>query len=270
MQKVNNVLITCDYSFECTAWVEFRVTKYGFSIWAGGEDVPSNSKTRLRVASVKEPYSWRTAARELLALTDGAMYGDYRSDTYINGETGFRADILTICWMREDGISDDTKSFLIGLNEESLILLENYFGSLISDEALNIFERYIEISWWADPFKCWEINLPTNPDFNFEELVDYLELDNELILNLKEKKLLPYKDGLAKIYGLWNEHHAIKAIPYAFKENSYASYIGPRMQNAKRKSQNARLSKNLESFVLTHERLPVDDEVKSIFKKLKE
>lgn len=117
-------------SFAATAdfahiWIGFRSTSYGFSIWAGDENF------RLRVAAINCPYYWRTVAIRLLDLEQA--YADEESlyDIIVTGESGWRADLLALCWVQQDKISNETKKFLLGLDDKVLERLANNLGSLI-------------------------------------------------------------------------------------------------------------------------------------------
>lgn len=258
MESFQNVSMHLQYwsapGQEWSAWVEFKTTKYGFSVWVGGDD-ESNGKSRQRIAGVKELYSWRVAALQLLSMSEGHIYGDFRSDDiYVNGEDGYSKAILILCWMQDDNISTEIKEFLINLNDVSLQKIESIFNNLISDEAIDALGRYVDLCK-IDPFLCWTSIFQKDEDFSFERLISRLEEKNneDLLTALKEKetKVQPYQSEISKIYKRWED------------ENN--SLLSSQWAAIARGNQKRKLIGLLENFILLNARVPQNDEIMDIF-----
>lgn len=260
MNNQKNVSLYCEdlFSFSggWTAWVEFRVTRYGFSIWVGGED-GMNGKVNKRASAVKKPYSWRTAAQELLKLEEGGIFGDFRENIQVIGEEGWQAEILTLCWMQEDEIDRSVKEFLVGLNESNLEILAIDLGSFLTDTSLSLLSRCVDVDC-LDPKVLWEKLFSDTADFSLEMLVNRLEQEHEENIRAaaasRNAKLAPFKESIDKIM---SESFNFFGNPNSWAENIL---VGFRTRN---------LRAYVERMALEFGRIPTEDEVQMACSEIK-
>lgn len=253
MNDQQNVSLYCEdlFSFSggWTAWIEFRITKYGFSVWVGGED-GMNGKVNKRASAVKRPYSWRTAAQELLTLEEGGIFGDFRNDIQVMGEAGWQAEILTLCWMQEDEIDRSVKDFLVGLDESNLELLANDLKSFLSDASLSLLGRCVEVDC-LDPKELWNKLFPHTADFSLETLVAQLEQEHEANIQAaassRNAKLAPFKESIDQIM---SESFNLFGKPNSWAENIIVGFRARKLRAF------------VEKMVLEYARVPTDGEVK--------
>lgn len=230
-------------------WIGFRSTRYGFSIWAGDD------KVRLRVAAINSQYSWRLAAISLLDLEQAHADGETLYDIIVTGESGWRAELLALCWVQHDQISTEIKRFLLGLDDNTLERLANNLGSLTSKNSLDLLLRYIELES-INPLECWSKTFPENPKFYLNKLVSHLEKKAKekykLSENARNVALAAFRAAIDKII--------------QDNRTAWQSYglMGAWATNTRRNT----LKLRLEEFVISNSRLPNDTEILQIMEHL--
>ena len=161
------------------AWVGFRPTQDGFSIWAGTSD-PDVGPSRKKIGHRKDALNWRSACRSLLEAEEGRLYGDFRSDwgLRVSGASAQEPELLALCWMTEDDISTDVKEFLISLPSEDLEwLIKALGGKLTSDASLRLIGDYLEFDE-ESPRARWAEYFPEQKKVDFRSLVLRVEQEH--------------------------------------------------------------------------------------------
>lgn len=181
MAKLNpfQIRLSCTYSAmpgeEWSAWVGFRPTRSGFSVWVVGDSSADGSSYRQLACKSKAKLNWSSACRAMLSISEGRLSGDFRRDVVVEGESGARAEVLAICWADEDEISDAVKEFLACSSESDVEWLQSALkGALTSDDSLALIGRYLDFDA-GSPLKCWIHLFPDRMAADFVELVEVLE-----------------------------------------------------------------------------------------------
>jgi hypothetical protein len=232
-------------------WIGFRPTKYGFSIWAGDDNEILRDKIRFRVNSIKTPYNWRSAALSLIGLNQAFADEESLEDIKVTGEIGWRAELLALCWVQQDLIRDETKKFLINLDEKTLDQLAKDLGSLISKRSIFLLSRYFELAS-LDPLECWSKAFPENSGFSFKKLV--LHLGKQARENTKAAEKVRYA-ALAPFRVAINQ--IIQENRNVWERFGNGGGMGTSINYEKFVS-------CLEDFVLDHQRLPNNQEMTDI------
>lgn len=175
------ITLSCAYShspgYDWSAKIGFRPTRYGFSMWSIGSGDEGDDDVTSRVGQSREKLSWRTACQLLLKQDGNMLGGDLRDEVEVSGADGWRAELLVICWMRDDEILPELKLFLVSLPDDELQwLVEALDGTLTSDSSLSLLSRYLAIaSIYGTPRAHWDGTMFGDSSGNFGVLVKHIE-----------------------------------------------------------------------------------------------
>ncbi len=96
-------------------------------------------KYRKCVAKRTVELTWQRAGEEILAMEEGSIFGDFRREVEVSGTDRLQGEILALCWMKEDGLTFQDKSFLLRLSDEDIgWLFAALDSSLLDDESLEL------------------------------------------------------------------------------------------------------------------------------------
>lgn len=142
--------LTCEVSAapccSCDAWIEFRSTTRGVSVWGGQDD--GSTKYREKLGTISGQFEPRSAGQFLLSMDHGYLTEDLRRNIVSIGVSGWAKNILTLCWIREvDQISTplyEAREFLLQQDEWSLQYLFDQLGDLDTDASLKLIANLAE------------------------------------------------------------------------------------------------------------------------------
>jgi hypothetical protein len=141
------------------AYIEFRPTRRGFSVWANPPDPNdwSGRETRMRkMAASNARLTWRAAAEWLLASDDTQANRVFINPMTIDydGVADWQGDLLSLCWVgpEVDEAFPQERDWLLVQEDEDLEELHEGLGSLRSIDAL---QRVREITQ-DDPGEQWD------------------------------------------------------------------------------------------------------------------
>lgn len=175
------ITLSCDYSdspgYDWSAKIGFRPTRYGFSMWIIASEDEEDQEVTRRVGQARDKLSWRTACQLLLRQDGSTLGGDFRAAVEVSGADGWQAELLVICWMREDDILPELKLFLVSLPDDELQwLVEALTGTLTSDSSLSLLNRYLDFaSIYGTPRAHWDTTMSGDSSGNFGSLVEHVE-----------------------------------------------------------------------------------------------
>lgn len=241
------ITLSCWYSpcpgGDWSASVGFRPTRKGFSVWVWGDGGLLGIKYRKCVARRTAVLTWQRAGEELLAMEEGSIFGDFRREVEVSGTDRLEGEILALCWMKEDDLPIQDKSFLLGLSDEDIgWLFAALDSSLLDDESLELLSRYTELET-RSPRLVWNGLLLTEDKPCLRVLVGRLAHD-------REAALVPYAESLRDIV-------EAKSIQLG-DPTTYAA-------GTARMALMRTFRERLESFVLERGRLPDAGEVGALW-----
>jgi len=259
-----DLFLSCTYSGfpgdEWDAWVGFEQTKEGFSVWAGGSNPDGDGPSSGNIATCSQQLTWREACKVLLRESEGAIFGDFRADISVEGADGVEAELLALCWMKEDDISTDIKGFLIALCDEDLNWLEEAVDDeLTTDESLKLIGLYLDLDVGGkSPRALCSKYLPTAKKHQLEKLIKVLEKEES------DRAALMERDIQAKLQPFSSQISQILLMKFPATETELTED-----EQRVEQSQHSGLSDALSNFVLTNERLPSDTEISDIWNDIK-
>jgi hypothetical protein len=245
---------------EWDAWIGFRPIKNGFSVWAGGSNPDGDGPSRKRIATCKQELNWRTACQALLNASDGSIWGDFRSDITVDGADGSIAELLALCWMKEDEISDNIKDYLIAISDDDLEWLERAVGGdITSDESLTVIGAFLDVANVSEsPRSLYSRFFPGARKSRLADLVQALEKEES------DRAASVQRDIEARLEPFLAQMHQI-----VLQKSSSADIEQTKDEQYVERSQLADLSGALRSSVLSNGHLPSDSEISEIWNDIK-
>lgn len=236
----------CDWS----AFVGFRPTRDGFSVWASGSTGYDDSRYNQRIAHIKgKEVTWRNACRALLDMEVGAIFGDFRGEVDVDGVEGWQAEMLEICWIQEDSVPNGVKEYLLGLSDEDIEwLIPVIGGDLFSDSALELLDRFTAVET-RSPRVCWDES-ELSGEQGFDALVEQLEQNDE---DQRDSRMAPFLEGISAIV---ESTRASWGNPTSWAGGMASAMKAQRLRGA------------VCRIVEEHGRLPTDEELQRITSRL--
>lgn len=153
------------------AEVQFRPTRYGFSMWNIAHEFDELTRC---VEKCREPLSWRTACQLLLEQDNNTLGGDFRFQVQVTGAGGWQAEMLAICWMRDDEIPSEVKNYLVRLPVDDLQWLADSLDEPLTHYlSISLLSRYLRVERWS-PRRRWAATMSDHAPKKFRLLVERL------------------------------------------------------------------------------------------------
>lgn len=125
-------------------------------------------------------------------MDEGAIFGDFRGEVDVSGTDRLEGEILALCWMKEDDLPFQDKSFLTRLSDEDIGWLSAALSSsLLDEQSLQLLSRYTEFET-RSPRLVWNGLMLTEDKPCLRVLVERLAHDRDAVL-------VPYDESLRGI-----------------------------------------------------------------------